>query len=101
MQEFKQLDIKTRHPEDNDVVHFLKIVTDPKRTPVFVHCQHRADRTGMMCAIYRIAVCGWTKDEAIREMTGGFGFHSVWQNIVHYVRELDVEKIKRGVEKSK
>ncbi len=35
---------------------FLRIVTDPKRVPVLVHCQAGADRTGTMCAVYRIAV---------------------------------------------
>src|SRR5690349_7313267 len=28
----------TWHPEDEDVVRFLRIVTDPKNAPVFVHC---------------------------------------------------------------
>ena len=47
-------------------------------------------------AIYRIAVEGWSKDEAIAEMTrGGFGFHEIWKNLVEYVRELDVERLKR------
>ena len=50
----------------------------------------------MMCAIYRIVIQGWTKDEAIAEMTqGGFGFHSVWENLVDYLQQLDVEKLKR------
>ncbi|MHC4325718.1 MAG: fused DSP-PTPase phosphatase/NAD kinase-like protein, partial [Planctomycetota bacterium] len=52
--------------EDKDVVRFLKIVTDSNQTPVFVHCQHGADRTGMMNAVYRIAVQGWSKDQAIK-----------------------------------
>jgi len=26
---------------------------------------------------------------------GGFGFHGLWQNLVDYLRELDVEKLKR------
>jgi len=43
-----------------------------------------------------LRVQGWTKDEAIAEMTqGGFGFHEVWQNLVEYLRDLDVEKLKR------
>jgi len=82
--------------EDEDTVRFLKIVTDTAKTPVFVHCQHGADRTGLMCAVYRVAVQGWTKDEAVREMKeGGFGYHAVWKNLIKYIRELDVEKIKR------
>ena len=90
-----RISFKAWHPEDEDVVRFLRIVSDPARQPVFVHCQHGADRTGMMCAIYRVAVCGWTKDEAIAEMTsGGFGFHSIWANLVDYVRDLDIENLR-------
>ena len=82
--------------DDDEVVEFLRIATDPKRQPVFVHCQHGADRTGMMTAVYRVAVEGWTKEEAIREMTeGGFGYHTFWRGLIEYVRELDVAAIRR------
>jgi protein tyrosine phosphatase (PTP) superfamily phosphohydrolase (DUF442 family) len=83
-------------PEDRDVVEFLRIVMDEGRQPVFVHCQRGADRTGMMSAIYRVALQGWSKDEAVAEMThGGFGFYSGWQNLVRYVRDLDMDAVKR------
>jgi len=94
---YKHINMTPLNTEDKDVVRFLRIVTDSSRTPVFVHCQHGADRTGTMCAIYRIAVQGWGKDEAIEEMTkGGFGFHSIWQNLPDYVRKLDVNQIKHA-----
>jgi protein tyrosine/serine phosphatase len=83
-------------PDEKTVVRFLQIVTDAGQSPVFVHCQRGADRTGMMCAIYRVAVQGWSKDQAIDEMThGGFGFYSGWQNIVRYIHDLDVQRIKQ------
>jgi protein tyrosine/serine phosphatase len=81
--------------EDEELVEFLKVVADPENQPVFVHCMHGADRTGVMSAVYRIVIQGWSKEEAIKEMTeGGYGFHSVWQNLIDYVEELDVERIK-------
>ena len=87
---------KTWHPEDEDVVRFLKIVTDTNRAPFVVHCQHGSDRTGTMIAIYRMAVQGWTKDEAIDEMTkGGFGFHPMWKNLTRYLRALDLDALKK------
>ncbi len=93
---YEHIAMKAWHPEDEDVVRFLEIATDPARAPVFVHCQHGADRTGIMCAIYRMAVQGWSADEAIEEMTGGgFGHHPIWANLRRYVRELDLEEIKR------
>ena len=83
-------------PDDEDVARFLRIAVDERSGPVFVHCRHGADRTGTMCAAYRIAVQGWAKQEAADEMTlGGFGFHRVWDDLVDYVRKMDVEKVRR------
>lgn len=92
----ERISFKAWHAEDEDVVRFLRFVADPAHQPVFVHCQWGADRTGMMCAIERVALEGWSKDDALAEMTqGGFGFHPEWQNLVQYVRELDVERLAR------
>jgi len=94
--EYEHIYMKSWHAENDDAVKFLKIVTDPKRTPVVVHCQHGADRTGTMCAIYRLAVQDWTKEEALKEMTeGGFGFHEVWANLPEWIKNMDIEKIKK------
>ena len=80
---------------DKNIVAFLNIVTDATRAPVFVHCQHGADRTGVLCAAYRIAVQGWTKDAAIREMTqGGFGHHAVFGSLTEYLRKADFQAIR-------
>ena len=81
---------------DDDVISFLRIVTKPARTPVFVHCRHGADRTGTMCAMYRIVVCGWSRADAIDEMVnGGFGFHHELRYLVKYIEEADIEHLKR------
>ena len=93
----EHISFKTWHAEDEDVVRFLKIVTNTNNAPVFVHCQHGADRTGTMCAIYRMAVQGWSKDDAIKEMTaGGFGYHTVWKNLIQYLRDLDVDALRKA-----
>jgi protein tyrosine phosphatase (PTP) superfamily phosphohydrolase (DUF442 family) len=94
---YEHINMTTWNAEDKDVIRFLQIVTDSSRTPVFVHCQHGADRTGTVCAIYRITIQGWSKDEAVKEMTkGGFGYHSIWQNLPDYVRKLNVDEIKHS-----
>jgi protein tyrosine phosphatase (PTP) superfamily phosphohydrolase (DUF442 family) len=98
---YEHIYMKAWHPEEEDVVRFLRIVNHPQKTPVLVHCQHGADRTGAMCAVYRIAIQGWTRDEAVKEMIeGGFGFHGVWANIAPWIDKLDIGKIKRraGIE---
>jgi protein tyrosine/serine phosphatase len=93
---YEHLYMKAWHPEHKEVVRFLQIVANPKRAPVLVHCQHGADRTGTMIALYRIAVQGWTKEEALREMTEGeFGFHEIWSNLPEWIQELDIEAIRK------
>jgi len=101
---YEHIYMKAWHPEREDIIRFLQITTDNNRTPVFVHCQHGADRTGLMCAVYRVAVCNWTKAEAIREMTqGGFGHHTIWTNLVKFMQDLDIDAIKKeaGIETAK
>lgn len=91
-----RLHMKPWHAEDEDVVAFLKIVGNTNNLPVFVHCQRGADRTGMICAMYRVVFCGWTRDAAVEEMKeGGFHFNRDWQNLVNYVQHADVDALKK------
>lgn len=93
---YEHIYMKAWHPEEKEVVRFLQLVTDPDRTPVLVHCMHGADRTGVLSAVYRVAVEGWTKDEALRELTeGGFGFHRFWKNLPEWFENLDIDAMKR------
>lgn len=41
---------------------------------IFIHCEHGQDRTGLVVAIYRVRVCGWSKADAEKEMLAR-GFH--------------------------
>lgn len=88
---------KAWHIEDEDVIWFLNLITNLEcGAPFLVHCQHGADRTGCMVAMYRIIAQGWTKEEALQELEeGGFGYHTIWQNIPKYIKRVDIDKIKR------
>ena len=93
-----RLKMEPWHSDEDEVVLFLKAATDTNNWPVFVHCQRGSDRTGTMCAMYRIVVCGWTKEQALAEMKhGGFGFNPTWQNLVEYVEKSDIPSIRRRV----
>lgn len=88
----------TVKPKVEHVVRFLKAALHPDNQPVYVHCQHGSDRTGTMVAFYRIVLQGWSKTEAIREMTkGGFRFHSIWRHLPKFVRQADIEGIRKAI----
>ena len=92
---YKHIRMTTMNPDMDDIVRFLNIVTDSNNTPVFVHCKYGADRTGTVCAIYRVIIQGWSREDAVEEMTqGGFGFHTIWDNLADYIRELNIDEIK-------
>lgn len=66
--------------------------------PVLLHCRHGADRTGVVCALFRMLFEGWDREAALAELTqGGFGFHPVWQNIPRYLAQVDVALLKARV----
>lgn len=91
---YEHIYVKTWHPEKKEIVRFLQIVSNPRRTPVLVHCQHGADRTGTMCVVYRVLIQGWSLDDALKEMKeGGYGFHGIWVNLEPWIRKLDLEAI--------
>lgn len=91
--------MKLIHPEDEDAVEFLKIVTDPKNQPVFVHCREGVDRTGMMVAVYRIMVQGWSNEAALAEMKQ-MGFNRINMRIEGYIEDLDRKKLQRLLEEA-
>jgi len=82
---------------DEDVITFLKIVTNQNNHPVFVHCKYGSDRTGLMCAVYRIVVEGWSREAAIYEMKrGGYGAHKIYRNLERYIQEMDLAMIRKA-----
>ena len=81
--------------DDEEVVAVLRTLRQREQGPFLLHCQHGADRTGVMTAMYRIIEQGWTREEALDEMLhGGFGFHTIWFNIVDYLEHVDIERIR-------
>ncbi|MGY0218557.1 dual specificity protein phosphatase family protein [Endozoicomonadaceae bacterium StTr2] len=68
---------------------------------IYIHCLHGSDRTGFMCAAYRMVFQGWTANQAIDEYTkGSFGYHEkVFPELPGMLKELeenkDIEKIQK------
>lgn len=72
-------------PTDEEVRRFLDVVRDPERGPVFVHCRVGKDRTGTLCAVYRMEEQGWDCERAFGEMQQ-HGFHDWYRDLETYVR---------------
>ncbi len=80
-----------------NVVEALRIIRNAEG-PVLIHCWHGSDRTGLISAMYRLVFQGWSKDDAIDELIhGGYGYHSMYKNIPEFIRQSDIEGIRKQV----
>lgn len=93
--------INTWHISDGKIIQALRAIRAAQRHgPVLLHCQHGADRTGLVTAMYRMLYQQRNKEDALREMKeGGYGYHAMWKNIESYLMHVDVEAIRAGVDK--
>jgi protein tyrosine/serine phosphatase len=94
----ERVGILTWDVDDDHVVEVMRMLRQTENGPFLIHCQHGADRTGLMSAMYRILEQDWSVDDALAELTGGgYGYHSIWTNILRYVREADVQSLRTAI----
>ncbi|MVW87419.1 phosphatase domain-containing protein [Pseudomonas sp. PB101] len=93
------LPYRTNHVDDADVLKALRAITSAEaQGPVLMHCKHGSDRTGLMAAMYRVVVQGWSKEEALDEMTqGGFGDSTHFKDGIRYMMQADVDKLRTAL----
>jgi tyrosine-protein phosphatase SIW14 len=91
-----RLRAKQWHPETEDVVRAMKVILTPEYQPVFVHCQAGKDRTGLVVAVYRILVDGWSVDDAIAERKA-FGAADFWEENKTYLVRLRSAQARRDL----
>ena len=71
-------------PTNAQVARVLDLIrTGP--APVFVHCEHGADRTGTIVACYRMTFDGWSAERALAEAKT-YGFSVFQIGMRHYLR---------------
>jgi protein tyrosine/serine phosphatase len=94
-----QLPYRTNHVDDADVLTALRAIqTAESHGPVLMHCKHGSDRTGLMAAMYRVVIQGWSKEDALSEMTqGGFGDSTHFKDGVRYMMQADVDKLRTAL----
>jgi tyrosine-protein phosphatase SIW14 len=81
-------------PKAEAFAKFLHVIQENPRKKIFVHCRLGDDRTGMAIASYRMAVQGWSADEAMKEMEL-FGFsgvhHAICPGLAGYEKNFPSE----------
>ncbi|MHB0998088.1 MAG: fused DSP-PTPase phosphatase/NAD kinase-like protein [Armatimonadota bacterium] len=77
-------------PTQKQVDTFLSVLEKSAKEPVFVHCQHGADRTGCMIGIYRVKVQQWSFQQAWTEMRK-YGFKLFLNELKDAVRKRAVK----------
>jgi protein tyrosine phosphatase (PTP) superfamily phosphohydrolase (DUF442 family) len=97
--QLKQVKILTWRAGDDHVVEVMRMLREKENAPFLIHCQHGADRTGLMSAMYRMLEQNWSPQDALAELIdGGYGFHSMWKNIKRYVLSADVPRLRVAID---
>jgi uncharacterized protein (TIGR01244 family) len=96
----QRIPINTWDIDDEEVIAALKALRHTEADgPILIHCLHGADRTGLIAALYRVLYQGWSKEQALDELqNGGYGFHTIWRNVIRYLQRVDVERLRAQVE---
>ena len=54
--------------EEIEIKNILKIMSNKANQPIYVHCEHGHDRTGMIIALYQVCFNNQNPDEAYNDM---------------------------------
>ena len=88
-------------PTAVQLVEFLRIVTDPAKQPVYVHCVGGRHRTGVMTAVYRMTQDGWNAADAFKEMKQyKFGADFLHREFKEFVLAFSPSSIKAAADAS-
>jgi tyrosine-protein phosphatase SIW14 len=64
----------------------MQIVSDTSLRPLFVHCTHGEDRTGLVIGLYRVLNENWAPADAWAEMLK-YGYHPTYEALTRYFSE--------------
>lgn len=89
----------SRNGLQEKVDQVVALMANPANHPIYVHCRHGQDRTGIVVAAYRMKHQGWSLSAAEAEMQA-FGFNDVWVNfkqfIRHYGKQIEAKRSLAG-----
>ncbi len=75
-----------KKPKDEQVDKILAQLQDKSLMPIFIHCKHGQDRTGMIMGLYRFRVDKWSSKKAYAEMKQ-YGFHPILFPLDRYFKK--------------
>jgi len=73
-------------PSDAKMNAILDLLADSSKYPIFIHCTHGEDRTGLAIGLERVLQEGWQPQAAHDEMIK-YGFHTFFEGLNHYFEE--------------
>lgn len=73
-------------PKELDMARIHNVLNTTSLKPIFIHCQHGQDRTGLVVALHRIFSENVSAVDAKAEMLH-FGFHQFLLGLNHYFEE--------------
>lgn len=83
--------------EPAKIERFLREM-DAAQKPVFVHCYHGRDRTGLAVAVYRMVVQKWPRKAALQELYA-HGYHwAAFPGIARYLQTFDPGQFKQAAD---
>jgi tyrosine-protein phosphatase SIW14 len=73
-------------PTDKEMERLLAALNNQSNQPLFIHCLHGQDRTGLAIGLFRFKIQGWTADQAYSEMLENH-FHPRYKALDNYFKE--------------
>ena len=80
--------------EASEINEVLLTLQDSSKYPIFFHCEHGNDRTGLIAALYRVEVQGWTWQSALSEWKR-LGHQGVGRAITYSLDEYFFDRVNR------
>ncbi|MEI8347869.1 MAG: tyrosine-protein phosphatase [Pseudomonadota bacterium] len=74
-------------PKKSVMEQVLKELDDPNLYPIYLHCKHGQDRTGLAIGLYRVFYQGWTPAKSYSEMRY-YGFHPILFPLKMFFRRM-------------
>jgi len=75
-----------RYPVQSSIDTALGELGAPTEYPIFVHCEHGQDRTGLVIGLFRVVDQKWKAADAYQEMLD-LGFHRTLFGLNRYFRD--------------